>query len=214
MPYIPRLLSLFLLSAFLLPAGLPYPANGAPQNDGEKAPIHVEAGQGKLLTWSDETTASAGDLLETSHMVVPSEYSFARRFPKAEYDLRQMLVKTAEGFMGTPYRWGRESASTGFDCSGLVMAVYKMNGFNLPRNSKAQFELGKPIAREELRPGDLVFFSTKGGGEVSHVGIYTGSQRFIHAPKPGEPIRLASLDNGYFEGRYLGARSYLVPCNI
>lgn len=148
-------------------------------------------------------------LIEAFYIVAPSEYAVSRRHPPAGEGLRQMLVTTAAGFLGIPYRWGGESAATGFDCSGLAMTVYKMNGLNLPRNSREQFGLGSPVDREELRPGDLVFFATNGDGEVSHVGIYVGDRNFIHAPKPGEVIRQASLDQGYFGSRYLGARSYL-----
>ena len=89
------------------------------------------------------------------------------------------------------------------------MTIYKLNGLNLPRNSLAQFQAGSPVRREDLAPGDLVFFATNGDSAVSHVGIYTGNGRFIHAPKKGEAIRQSSLRNGYFEGCYVGARTYL-----
>ena len=143
------------------------------------------------------------------YLVAPGESAAARFRHHRDGSLRKMLVGTAEGFLGIEYQWGGESAETGFDCSGLAMAIYKLNGLNLPRNSRAQFQAGSPVRREDLAPGDLVFFATSGDSTVSHVGIYTGKGRFIHAPKKGEAIRQSSLRNGYFDGCYVGARTYL-----
>jgi cell wall-associated NlpC family hydrolase len=120
------------------------------------------------------------------------------------------LVQTAQRFIGTPYRWGGASARSGFDCSGLTMTVYRLNAMELPRNSRAQFQTGRPVSRNALQKGDLVFFATgKSRGRVSHVGIYSGRGQFIHAPGRGKTIRTASLSNGYFQARYAGARRYL-----
>ena len=143
------------------------------------------------------------------YLVAPGEFAAARFRHYPDGALRKMLVSTAEGFLGIPYEWGGESAATGFDCSGLAMTIYKLNGLNLPRNSLAQFQAGNPVRREDLAPGDLVFCATNGHSVVSHVGIYTGNGKFIHAPKKGETIRQSSLGNGYFAGCYLGARTYL-----
>ncbi|OGR04159.1 MAG: hypothetical protein A2520_02215 [Deltaproteobacteria bacterium RIFOXYD12_FULL_53_23] len=148
-------------------------------------------------------------VIEAFYLVAP-EQSAAAKFRRYQSGtLRKMLVSTAEGFLGIPYEWGGESAETGFDCSGLAMTIYKLNGLNLPRNSKAQFQAGSPVRREDLAPGDLVFFATNGDSMVSHVGIYIGNGSFIHASKKGETIRQSSLRNGYFEGCYVGARTYL-----
>ncbi len=122
--------------------------------------------------------------------------------------LRKNLVQTAGRFIGTPYRWGGQSARRGFDCSGLTMTVYRLNGLDLPRNSRAQFSSGTPIQRDDLQEGDLVFFATDGLKRVSHVGVYAGGGKFIHAPGQGKRIRVASLSNGYFKRRYRGARRY------
>lgn len=127
--------------------------------------------------------------------------------PSAE--LRQRLVDTARRFLGTPYRWGGESAKVGFDCSGLTMTVYRLNGLELPRNSRSQFRAGTPVDRSAIRMGDLVFFATGRGPRVSHVGIYSGRGRFIHAPGTGKRIRVESLSGGYYADRYVGARRYL-----
>ena len=131
------------------------------------------------------------------------------RQPNARENLQEGLVQTARRFIGTPYRWGGESARSGFDCSGLTMTVYRLNGLELPRNSRAQFQTGRPVPRDALQRGDLVFFATGSRGRVSHVGIYSGRGKFIHAPRKGKTIRTASLSSGYFNTRYVGARRYL-----
>ncbi|MCB2183095.1 MAG: C40 family peptidase [Desulfobulbaceae bacterium] len=123
--------------------------------------------------------------------------------------LRQELTVTAADFLGIPYKWGGTSTAQGFDCSGLTMAVYRLNGLNLPRTSRSQFQVGRPVAKEELQKGDLVFFATNGGRKVSHVGIYTGNNTFIHAPRTGKRIQTTSLSNSYFQKRFIGARTYL-----
>lgn len=122
--------------------------------------------------------------------------------------LQSDIVKTAERFLGTKYRWGGESAATGFDCSGLTMTVYRLNGLQLPRNSRSQFRTGTAVKRRALARGDLVFFATGKGPRVSHVGIYAGGDRFLHAPGTGKRIRFAALSNPYFKARYKGARRY------
>jgi hypothetical protein len=122
--------------------------------------------------------------------------------------LQRKIAQTAHRFIGTSYRWGGDSARGGFDCSGLSMTVYRLNGLALPRNSRSQFKAGKPIVKKALQKGDLVFFATNGGGRISHVGIYTGQGQFIHAPGRGKRIRISSLSNGYFKARYMGARRY------
>ena len=126
-----------------------------------------------------------------------------------EGDLRGGLVQAARSFIGIPYKWGGDSRREGFDCSGLTMTVYQLNGLDLPRTSRQQWYAGTPVGRRELASGDLVFFATSGGKRVSHVGIYVGENRFIHAPGRGKTIRVASLSSKYYRKRYLGGRRYL-----
>jgi hypothetical protein len=123
--------------------------------------------------------------------------------------LREDLVHTARRFIGTPYKWGGASPTRGFDCSGLTQTVYRLNGLELPRNACSQFQAGTPVSRESLQKGDLVFFATGQSRRVTHVGVYTGQGKFIHAPGRGKSIRTASLNNSYFKKRFLGARTYM-----
>ena len=122
--------------------------------------------------------------------------------------MREEIARTAKTFIGIPYRWGGTSAETGFDCSGLTMAVYQLNGLHLPRSTQNQWEEGIAVRRNALKIADLVFFATSGRRKISHVGIYVGNGRFIHAPGDGKEIRVSSLSNGYFKSRYAGGRSY------
>ena len=151
-----------------------------------------------------ESLRAAG-VIDAFYIVGPGDFD-----PTLSEDaLRQQLVQTAEGYIGLPYRWGGASPQDGFDCSGLTMTVYRLNGMNLPRSSRQQYRRGTPVERNRIRRGDLVFFATSGRGVVSHVGIYTGGGRFIHAPKSGGTIRTDSMKSSYFSRRYMGARSYL-----
>lgn len=123
--------------------------------------------------------------------------------------LRDHIVVTASGFIGLPYQWGDISPTKGFDCSSLVMAVFQLNGLVVPRTSKDQFINGVPVDPEDLEKGDLLFFTTNGTGQISHVGIYAGDGMFIHAPGKGKPIRQESLNSQYYRDRYMGACTYL-----
>jgi len=151
----------------------------------------------------------AQGLIDTFFIVFPEDYTAARIKKSGKGDLREELVKTAKRFIGIPYRWGGTTAENGFDCSGLTMVAYRLNGLNLPRVSRSQFKAGKWVARSKLRPGDLVFFATKGGTRVTHVGMYTGNGEFIHAPRTGKKVRIEKLSNKFFAKTYVGGRTYL-----
>ena len=123
--------------------------------------------------------------------------------------LQASIVEKAMEYQGLPYCWGGTTPEEGFDCSGLAVAVYRLHGLILPRTSAEQYSQGIPLTRDQLEKGDLVFFSTQGGNRVSHVGIYIGSRRFIHAPALNKTIRIDALDNLYYRSRYIGARRYI-----
>ncbi|MEF8824564.1 MAG: NlpC/P60 family protein [Desulfohalobiaceae bacterium] len=152
--------------------------------------------------------ASRG-VLRDYFVVDPQSYSAAWMPRRGAKYLRRELVSTAKSFLGTPYEWGGTSERDGFDCSGLTMAVYRHNGLNLPRVADRQYRSGRPVSRSGLRKGDLVFFDTKRRGKPSHVGLYIGHGRFIHAASSGSVVTTGRLSKSYFRARFLGGRSYL-----
>ena len=151
----------------------------------------------------------ADGIISDYYIVSPESYPAAKAVSLDTTALRADLVQTAENFLGLPYQWGGTSPDEGFDCSGLVMAVYQLNGLNLPRCSRDQYASGRPVDRDTLRKGDLVFFSFLKQNEISHVGLYTGDDCFIHAPGQGKVIRRDSLSARAFATRFAGARTYL-----
>lgn len=127
--------------------------------------------------------------------------------PSAERDMGFIAARTAERFVGIPYQWGGTNVVDGMDCSGFVKAVYNLCGVSIPRTSREQFQAGSPVNRDDLKDGDLLFFGTS-EGTINHVGIYVGDGRFVHAPKRGEEIKTAALDESYFQRHFIGARRY------
>ena len=116
------------------------------------------------------------------------------------------LVVNAMGFLGVPYRRGGNTVETGFDCSGFVRAMYQQTvGLLLPRSADQQAAATQTIEKNELKPGDLVFFNTLQRA-FSHVGIYIGDNKFIHSPKPGAEVRVDDMRAGYWQTRFNGAR--------
>ena len=109
------------------------------------------------------------------------------------------VVAIAEHYLGVPYVWGGASPS-GFDCSGLVMYVFAQVGVSLPHSSYSQYGMGSPVSRDQLQPGDLVFFDGLG-----HVGIYVGGGSFIHAPHTGDVVKISGI-SGWYASTYVGAR--------
>ena len=110
------------------------------------------------------------------------------------------LVGIAMQYLGVPYVWGGSSPS-GFDCSGLVVYVYGQLGISLPHYTGSLWQMGSYVSRDQLEPGDLVFFNGLG-----HMGIYIGGGQFIHAPHTGDVVKISSLSDGWYAGTYVGAR--------
>ena len=129
------------------------------------------------------------------------------RSVKTEKDMGSIAARTAERFVGIPYRWGGENVVDGMDCSGFVRAVYNLCGVSIPRTSRDQYRAGGAVPRDGLQDGDLVFFGSS-VDKINHVGIYVGGGKFVHAPRRGEDIRITSVDESYFEKRFIGARRY------
>src|SRR5262245_27727679 len=113
------------------------------------------------------------------------------------------IVTTSTRYVGTPYAWGGSSPA-GFDCSGFVKHVYGEVGVTLPRTVREQYRIGRSVARDSLRAGDLVFFD-----RLRHNGIYLGNNQVIHASKPGDTVKISALDEAWFKKRWVGARRVL-----
>lgn len=126
------------------------------------------------------------------------------------------VLLRAIGLVGTPYRWGGNTPDSGFDCSGLIGYVYQgAAGITLPRSTRDMINLRAPnIDRSQLQTGDLVFFATSGGSNVSHAGIYVGEGRFVHAPATGGTVKLDSLDKPYWQRAWLNAKRVIQPSSL
>ncbi|MDO9623720.1 MAG: C40 family peptidase [Pseudomonas sp.] len=124
------------------------------------------------------------------------------------YSGAEDVLFRALGLVGTPYVYGGNTPAGGFDCSGLIGYVYRdAAGISLPRTTRELIGMRAPtVGRNALQSGDLVFFATNGGRQVSHAGIYVGDGRFVHAPSSGGTVRLDSLSNSYWQRTYLDAK--------
>ena len=127
------------------------------------------------------------------------------------YSARSDVVVQALSLLGTPYRFGGSSPDAGFDCSGLVRHVFAaVLDRDLPRRAEEISGVGRPVSRAELQPGDLVFFDTLRRA-FSHVAIYIGEGRFVHAPARNGRVRIEGLDDRYWASRFNGARRVMEP---
>lgn len=119
----------------------------------------------------------------------------------------QDIVDLARKSLGVQYVWAGNSLSSGVDCSGLVQQVYKAYGIELPRVTYQQINVGASVEPNKLRPGDLVFFDTdRSKAGPDHVGIYIGGGKFIHAPRPGDKVKISSLADSYYMDRWMAGR--------
>jgi len=135
--------------------------------------------------------------------VVSGQWSAARQSME---DQATGLLTQAMGLLGVPYRRGGINEETGFDCSGFVRHLYEKSfGRLLPRRAAEQAKATETIDRSELQPGDLVFFNTMKRA-FSHVGIYLGDGKFIHAPRAGQKVRIEDMRAAYWQKRFNGAR--------
>ena len=123
-------------------------------------------------------------------------------------DARAAIAGLALSMVGVQYRYGGANPDDGFDCSGLVYYTYSSNGHVVPRTSQAQFKAARKIALADAAEGDLLFFHDQ--EKLSHVGIYLGDGRFVHAPSSGDTVRVASIDAPYYQ-RHLVAVGRLLP---
>ncbi len=158
-----------------------------------------------LLFATAISLGSAGLAVATEQQRVSDEPSLFERYTTSAQDL---ILKGLE-LVGINYRRGGTNPDSGLDCSGYVQLVFKdALGKLLPRTAKEQSQVGDVIDRNELKPGDLVFFNTMRRA-FSHVGIYLGDNRFVHAPRTGAEVRVEDMSQSYWVKRYNGARRIL-----
>ena len=150
----------------------------------------ASARQGAIEVSSDPVASPVSDGGSTSANVPPAKYGG--------------VVAIAMQYLGVPYVWGGASPS-GFDCSGLTMYVYAQVGVSLPHNAAMQYNtVGVFVSRDQLQPGDLVFFDGLG-----HMGMYIGGGQFIHAPHTGDVVKISSLSESWYASKYVGAKRVL-----
>ncbi len=135
--------------------------------------------------------------------LAPSAAALNGNVPTGKADA---IIATARRYMGVPYLWGG-TTTAGFDCSGYTQYVFRQHGVNLLRTSRQQYTMGTPVAKANLKKGDLVFFQTSGSG-VNHVGIYIGDNQFIHA-STSKGVTVSNLTSSYWVNSYYGARRVL-----
>ena len=178
------------------------------------APIATTSAANTLLNTAKTTSNNAAllQVVESSYAAALtsgnksglSGLSTVRHAPNAS-DVQKLL---GEGFMyiGVPYRWGGTNPISGLDCSGLTQLVFRnAMGVDLPRTAFEQAGQGNRVSVRELKPGDLVFFNTM-GKNISHVGIYVGNGKFLHAPATGKLVRIDKLYSKFWAQRYVTAR--------
>ena len=158
--------------------------------------------------WSISAHATPGNSGDDMERLL-SDRGLLTKIDQVRHNVSQKasdLVVNAMGLLGVPYKRGGNTAEAGFDCSGFVVSVYKQSiGLLLPRKAEQQAAATQHIDKTDLQPGDLVFFNTMRRA-FSHVGIYVGNGKFIHAPKPGAEVRIESMGGSYWLQRFDGAR--------
>lgn len=162
----------------------------------------------------DESAATTSDSL-TSQLVVNLESNPPQNVveapeapaPNPTNDIINSLTGLATSFLGTPYRWGGTTPKA-FDCSGFVRYCYSKLGVKLPRTARQQYKTGMKVLDGALKAGDLIFFNMM-KGYVSHVGMYIGNHRFIHAANPRRGVRIDSIRSPAYKRHIVGVRRYL-----
>lgn len=136
----------------------------------------------------------------------PSTVSFNAGAISSWQDKTQEIIINAMSLTGIKYKYGGTSPETGFDCSGFVRYVFNQaTNLALPPTARAISQIGKTVSKDELQPGDLVFFNTLKSA-FSHVGIYVGDNKFVHAPRTGGAVRVENMQTGYWAKRFSGAQ--------
>jgi cell wall-associated NlpC family hydrolase len=178
--------------------------------------VHME--KQRLLACTPKLLASCvAASLSVSILAAPSDEAAAtgtlsraektlRNFGDKAKDSAANITSYALSLIGVDYRFGGNTPDQGLDCSGLIRYVFQQaTGISLPRSAREQARVGESIKRDDLQPGDLVFFNTR-RFQFSHVGLYIGDNRFIHAPSSGGAVEVVNLDNRYWQKAFNGAR--------
>jgi cell wall-associated NlpC family hydrolase len=145
------------------------------------------------------------------HPVVTGLGEDEQNIPSSLKSAANDVLFQALSLVGTPYQYGGNSPETGFDCSGLIHYVFLNSaGIQLPRSTVELIDIDAPVVNnDQLYPGDLVYFNTR-GGRVSHIGIYVGERRFVHAPSSGGTVRMDNIDSAYWQKYYVDAKRVLM----
>jgi cell wall-associated NlpC family hydrolase len=161
--------------------------------------------QAALAAQARARAQAAAQLAQQAQQEAAAQPVYDQSFDTPTYDVPAarygQVVGIALQYLGVPYVWGGSSPATGFDCSGFVAYIYAQIGVYLPHHAASQYGYGTPVSRDQLAPGDLVFFDGLG-----HVGIYIGSGQFVHAPHTGDVVKISSLYESWYASAYVGAR--------
>jgi len=141
---------------------------------------------------TNQVERSPHDMARTPEAIEPSDSP----------TLGELIARRAMEMVGTPYRYGGATPDQGFDCSGLVYYAYAHNGMSVPRTAQEQFRTAQRISLQDARQGDILFFEDQ--EKFSHVGIYVGDGRFVHAPASGRTVTVADLSNRYYQMHLVG----------
>ena len=163
--------------------------------DSKKSPLFFRGGK-------STGTAVSADALKVAQDIAGEDTPVVKEPSKT---LGEQIVAKAKTCMGVPYVRGGQSMK-GFDCSGLVYYVLKNLGYSPNRTSADQYKMGTYVSKSKLQPGDLVFFAGTYKSGISHVGIYIGDGKFIHAPHSGDVVKISDLNSSYYKSHYYGAR--------
>ncbi len=153
----------------------------------------------------------SSDLVFASNTASNVYTASTNKYLKKDKHPPEQMVRRAHELLGTKYRWGGSSVTTGFDCSGLLVYLHRsIAGVSIPRTTTSMLKSAAPnIPKHKLKPGDAVFFKHNGQRGINHVGLYIGNGRFIHAPSTGKHIRIDSMKNKYWSKSYVLAKRFL-----
>lgn len=179
---------------------------------GNKLPIISYSSGWYKVTFDNTSGYISGDSVTiVNENVSPKPIVKETPLIKSNYTGTDIIAET-EKYLGIPYMWGGFTP-LGFDCSGLIQYVYKQLDITLERSTYYQVHQGKTVSRSELMPGDLIFFTETPNdpNNISHAGIYKGNDLFIHAPKPGDYVRVSNLNSAFYDSRYYVAKRIIAP---